>query len=491
MKAKIISLFVSMLLIAVTAASVTGTDNIDRVDENSTPYSYAPTMAPGDIVIDFDAQTAHGETGVLGAEWDGEYFWTTSRGLVNPPHKIFVWDIDGNLVQTYNQPAQSSAWGIRDLAFDGTYLYGGSENGFWQIDPSDGTTTLMFSSIAPMTIIRALAWEPNEGMFYTGSFGLGWFKFTPDGSTITPVTNPGLTAVYGMAYDDYNDVIWVFDQVGTPQTTISEYDHHTGTLTGNSYLVPLLTGLTAQLAGGLFYAEDVTGYVGTAILGGMVQGTALDRLFCMDHGTVNTPPNIPDTPDGPDNGATGVTYTFTTTTTDPEGEDVYYKFDWGDGTISDWFGPFASGATGEGDYSWTTSGIFDVRVKAKDVNDGESDWSAAHQIDIAEGPIMEIKPLSTSFFKVKATIKNAGAVEATDVPWTISLDGGAFIGAESSGTIASIPAGGEVEVQSGLVIGLGATTVTVTADVSPGVSDIREQSGTVILFIIMIKPGGG
>ena len=93
--------------------------------------------------------------------------------------------------------------------------------------------------------------------------------------------------------------------------------------------------------------------------------------------------------------------------------------------------------------------------------------------------------------EVKATIKNAGAVEATDVPWSITLDGGAFIGAETTGSIASIPPGGEVEVQSGLVIGLGATTVTVTADVSPGVSATREQSGTVLLFIIIIKPGGG
>jgi hypothetical protein len=291
MKKKIISIFVCMLLCA-TVSMVAGNENIEDADICLNSGQSVATMAPGDIVIDFDAQTVHGETGSLGAEWDGGYFWSTCRGLTSPPHDLNKWDIGGNLIATYDQPAMGSSWGIRDLAFDGSYLYGGCEDGFWQIDPLDGSTTLLFSNIAPMTCIRALAWEPNEGMFYSGNFASGFYKFTPDGTTITPVTNPGLTAVYGMAYDDNADTIWIFDQTGTPETTMIEFDHHTETLTGNTYLVPLLNGGTAQLAGGLFYAVDVTGYEGTAILGGMAQGTPVDRIFCMDHGEVIVP--VPD-----------------------------------------------------------------------------------------------------------------------------------------------------------------------------------------------------
>ncbi len=204
------------MLLCATVSMVAGNENIEDADICLNSGQSVATMDPGDIVIDFDAQTVHGETGSLGAEWDGEYFWSTCRGSVSPPHDINKWDIDGNLIATYDQPSMSSAWGIRDLAFDGSYLYGGCEDGFWQIDPSDGSTTLLFSNIAPMTCIRALAWEPNEGMFYSGNFGDGFYKFTPDGTTITPVTNPGLTAVYGMAYDDNADTIWIFDQTGTP-----------------------------------------------------------------------------------------------------------------------------------------------------------------------------------------------------------------------------------------------------------------------------------
>ena len=476
------------MLLFVTISTVTGIGNIEN-SEICQNRGTGMTMAPGDIVIDFDAQTAHGETGVLGAEWDGQYFWTSSRGLVSPPHKFFVWDIGGNLIHTYDQPAQASTWGIRDLAFDGTYLYGGSENGFWQIDPSDGSTTLMFSSMSPMTIIRALAWEPNEGMFYTGSFALGWYKFTPDGTTITAITNPGLTAVYGMAYDNYNDSIWVFDQTGsTPNDcTFFEYDHHGAVLTGEQWTIPMLGGNTAQIAGGAFFADDIIS--GKAILGGMTQGTPTDWFFCLDIGTTNMPPSTPAAPTGPASGITGVEYTFTATTTDPEGEDIYYWFEWGDGENSGWVGPYNSGQEGSASHIWTSAGDFDVKVKAKDANGGESDWSPIHVFTIESGPMIEITSIKGGFLFVKAKIKNSGATAATNVDWTIDLQGGAWIGGSSSGTISSIAAGAEAEVTSSLIIGLGPTVVTVTATIPEG-SDSEVRNGQVLLIYIIVNIGG-
>jgi len=48
-------------------------------------------------------------------------------------------------------------------------------------------------------------------------------------------------------------------------------------------------------------------------------------------------------PSGPANGKTGVECTYSTSTTDPNNYDLYYLFDWGDGTFSIWLGPYASG----------------------------------------------------------------------------------------------------------------------------------------------------
>jgi hypothetical protein len=396
--------------------------------------------------------------------------------------------IDGNLEKEFSIPGVS---GLRDLAWDGTHMWGGAAAGtIWEMDLESET---LISTASGGFQARAIGYNSDSDTFYVSNWGDPVWEIDRSGTIIGQFNLVTTTSTYGFAYDPAGPTLWVFDQTTGATSTVYEWDLVAGAFTGFSYNIGLDVGSGAGIAGGLWLDDNYQ--AGIMTIGGCVQDSSApgvtDWLFAYELYTTNGPPATPSTPDGPDNGATGVEYTFTTSTTDPEGEDVYYKFDWGDGTISSWFGPFASGATGEGSYIWTTAGVFEVRVKAKDVNGGESDWSDPHIIDIAEGPIMDIRPLSSSLFKVKATIKNAGAVEATDVAWSITLDGGAFIGKETTGTIASIPPGGQVEVQSGFILGIGATTVTVTADVDPGVSDFREQSGTVILFFINIKPGGG
>jgi subtilisin family serine protease len=96
------------------------------------------------------------------------------------------------------------------------------------------------------------------------------------------------------------------------------------------------------------------------------------------------PPETPTTPDGPDEWIQNIETTFSSTTTDPEGEDVYYKFDWGDGNFSGWVGPYASGETGEASYIWTEIGDYQVRAIAKDIHGAQSVWSEPHIISIDE-----------------------------------------------------------------------------------------------------------
>jgi hypothetical protein len=78
---------------------------------------------------------------------------------------------------------------------------------------------------------------------------------------------------------------------------------------------------------------------------------------------------------GTTSGATYTEYEYTATTTDPEGDDVAYWFEWGDGENSGWTEFVASGLPGTASHTWTESGSFSVIVKAKDVHDNESDWS--------------------------------------------------------------------------------------------------------------------
>ena len=92
-------------------------------------------------------------------------------------------------------------------------------------------------------------------------------------------------------------------------------------------------------------------------------------------GNPNTPPEIPDTPTGKISGKPGTTYLYSTKTTDADGDQVYYMWDWGDGSFSDWLGPSGSGVAATAQKSWTEKGTYSVKVKAKDINGDESGWS--------------------------------------------------------------------------------------------------------------------
>ncbi|UCB53294.1 MAG: dockerin type I repeat-containing protein [Candidatus Zixiibacteriota bacterium] len=93
-------------------------------------------------------------------------------------------------------------------------------------------------------------------------------------------------------------------------------------------------------------------------------------------------PAVPGAPSGPVTGETGIGYEFSTNTTDPEEDSVFFWFDWGDGANSGWLGPYASGDTCTASNSWSDPETYSVKVKAKDVYDHESDWSEALSITV-------------------------------------------------------------------------------------------------------------
>ena len=85
--------------------------------------------------------------------------------------------------------------------------------------------------------------------------------------------------------------------------------------------------------------------------------------------------------DGQTYGKAGVEYTYNSSADDPNGDPIYYKFDWSDGSYSDWLGPYPSGNDTSGSHSWGV-GIFDMKVKAKDTRGLETNWSEPLRINM-------------------------------------------------------------------------------------------------------------
>jgi hypothetical protein len=103
---------------------------------------------------------------------------------------------------------------------------------------------------------------------------------------------------------------------------------------------------------------------------GKMENKNSDGLLIKVSSFENQRPNKPTKPSGPNKGKPDTEYTFSTNVvTDPDGDLVYYKWDWGDGNYSELLD------TTEASYTWIYEDNFEIRVMAIDENGGESDWS--------------------------------------------------------------------------------------------------------------------
>jgi hypothetical protein len=97
--------------------------------------------------------------------------------------------------------------------------------------------------------------------------------------------------------------------------------------------------------------------------------------------SANEAPLDPGAPTGSDLAVTDMGYSFSSVTSDPNEDQLYYMWDFGD-EVTDWLGPYASGEEVNMPHTWTTPGIYDVRVKAKDDQEAESQWSMPLGVDV-------------------------------------------------------------------------------------------------------------
>ncbi len=78
---------------------------------------------------------------------------------------------------------------------------------------------------------------------------------------------------------------------------------------------------------------------------------------------------------GPKTGSSGINYSFSCSSIDPNQDDLFYYWDWCDGSNSGWIGPYDSGEEIFLNHKWNFNGTYIVKVKAKNTQGFESEWS--------------------------------------------------------------------------------------------------------------------
>jgi len=183
---------------------------------------------------------------------------------------------DGEYVGIYTITGAS---GIRDLAWDGEYLYGGNAGfAIYQIDP---VTFEVVGQFASPEGVRAIAYDANADGFWVCNWDTDFWLVGRDGGTIDVIANPGVESMYGLAYDNLTGPpsIWAFSQgvsgVGG-EANLVQVDIASGQFTGVTHNV-LGDIPVAGIAGGAFIAPDYES--GTVTIGGLLQATESDNVF--------------------------------------------------------------------------------------------------------------------------------------------------------------------------------------------------------------------
>jgi len=91
---------------------------------------------------------------------------------------------------------------------------------------------------------------------------------------------------------------------------------------------------------------------------------------------------------GPPNGKIGEEYTYYSSSSDPDNDNIYYLFNWGDGSNSGWLGPYISSEECNASHIWNKKGKYEIKVRVKDVNGLISDWSDPLSVNMPKSTVI-------------------------------------------------------------------------------------------------------
>ncbi|MCX8057323.1 MAG: choice-of-anchor J domain-containing protein [Ignavibacteria bacterium] len=206
---------------------------------------------------------------LYGVEFDGNYYYMTKWN----ENKIYRLNKAATVLDSFTISGLSSTVGIRDLAWDGQYLYGSNASTtVYRIDISTFTATPAFTS---PVVVRGIAYNKASDAFWVSNWNTDLRLVSRTGTnlqTITAATH-GLTGMSGLAYDTLTTggpYIWVLDGGSDVAPKILYKIRASNGAKVDSFLIThhLPTG---AIGGGVFCSNQVI--PGVITLGVLNQGT--------------------------------------------------------------------------------------------------------------------------------------------------------------------------------------------------------------------------
>ncbi len=162
-----------------------------------------------------------------------------------------------------------------------------------------------------------------------------------------------------------------------PEADLAGYRIHYGTASG-LYTVHLDAGnVTSCRVSGL--AAGTTYYFAATAYNTRGEESGYSNEVRHTVPAENRPPDTPAPPSGFSEAPAGTEVSFTASSSDPDGDPLQYRFDWGDGTLSPW------GAASQS-HPFFLAGSFCVRAQAQDGAGALSSWSGCALIVVLASP---------------------------------------------------------------------------------------------------------
>jgi hypothetical protein len=263
--------FASVLILLLFAASISGQGILPSMDadpNSSGVVSPGGTEAMWDLQFVINADSLTGATGLAGVETNGVNFYAAEWGSAG--HRtLFKLTMTGQYVDSISTAfTGSTTAGLRDLAWDGTYFYGGiATNAIFCFD-ANGT---YISTITSPTAVRAIAYDVVADAFWVNNFSTSLILVSRTGVALDTILTP--PSCYGMAYDNVSTggpYLWLFTGTSSTVNTcaVEQFSIATELPTGVTHSVS--GDLGAGISGGLFTHPNIV--PGKFTLGGLMQG---------------------------------------------------------------------------------------------------------------------------------------------------------------------------------------------------------------------------